>query len=257
MVMELAGLGSTRWTSNSPRPFARSPGAGVGGLPMSGFSATPADIQGEDMYAFAKRWDFEVVRLPLEVGKIPSMLVQLRFTDRGTFAFAGQLDAQILPPLRAAGFKVSKATSFNPVAVSWKTQALSSDLYYPVVAAPPELAGIRYSGNAVTLPWTSTQAVDVAELGKLPSSLYIYTFAVTSKDNTMSDAQGAQVLSLVQNWKNSQPKAYATGKMTLLGSDLNVFERGGGVTPLAAGVGGLVLIVAWNLLSPHIKSGRV
>lgn len=250
MGMEFESLGSTRWTSNSARPFARSPGAGTQGL--SGFAATPATIQGDDILVTAKKWAFEVVRLPVEAGKIPSMLLQLRFTDRGTYSFVGQLDAQILPALKKAGFKTSKATSFTPIGVQWTRAALGGDLYYPVVSSPAELAGLRYSGNAVTLPWTAAQSTDATELSKLPSNIYVYTVAVTSNDNTMTDAQGAQVLSVIHTWlQNQTAGAYMTGKATLLGSDPSVFP--GPVTPAVAAVSGLALIIAWNMLSNHAR----
>lgn len=250
MVMEFEGLASTRWTSNTPRPFARAPGSGTQGL--SGFAASPATIQGDDILVTAKKWAFEVVRLPIEAGKIPSMLLQLRFTDRGTFSFVGQLDAQILPMLKKAGFKTSKATSFTPIGVKWARAALGGDLYYPVVQSPAELAGLRYSGNAVTLPWTSAQSVSASELSKLPSNIYVYTVAVTSNDNTMTDAQGAQALSVIHTWlQNQNAGAYMTGKATVLGSDPSIFP--GPITPATAAVSGLALIIAWNMLADHMR----
>ena len=245
------GLASTRWTTNTPWPFARSPGAGTSGI--SGFSATPATIQGDDIQVLAKKWDFEVVRNAPVIGapnQIPIMFVQLRFTDRGMISSAAQLDAQILPPLRSAGFKTSKATSFNAVPVSWKiTTVTGTALYAPVVDAPADLAGIRYSGNAVTLPWTGA---DPKQLSALPSNMYVYSFAVTSKNDSMTDAEGAQVLSLVRAWLQGQSaKAYATGKATLMSGDKSLFVTP--ITPVAAGAFGLILVVAWNMLSPHIK----
>ncbi len=252
MVMEFeSNLGSTRWTSNSARPFARSPGAGTQGL--SGFAATPATIQGDDIQVLAKKWAIEVSRVDNTVKDgIPAMLVQLRFTDRGTLALVSQLDAQILPPLKAAGFKISKSTSFSPIAVTWTKQALGSDLYYPVVASPAELAGIKYAGNAVTLPWTSAQAVSPSELAKLPSNIYVYTFAVTGKDNLMTDAQGAAVLSSLHDWlQKQQAGAYMTGKATLMNVSKGVFPS---ISPVAVGVSGLILAAAWEMISTHMRT---
>jgi hypothetical protein len=284
MTFEIGTLESTRWTSNSPRPFARAPGAGLGdGIVRrprraattsyeSGFAADPVGGEQEPIRVLGS-WPVTVTKKAVLQGEIPAALVQLYFTDRGTVSQTA-LDEGIYKRVREGGFKVSRASKFEPVAVKWAwkhdTQA---DFYYPVVSSPAKLAGMKYAGNAIQLPAYNAAPSDLA---KLPSKLYVYTFAVTTKENVFSDGDGAKLLSLLRmTLGNTLPvtKAYANVHVTLLGSKPSVFN--GGVTPspgpapgptpgpsptpitpvpapVAVTLSSLVLIAAINLLTPHI-----
>lgn len=262
MTME---LGSTRWTSNTPHPFSRSPGAGgrsLRGLHESGFAAEtlPASTVLPDIHVIPKQWPFAVKQEPVGAGMIPSIVIRMRYTDRGTLTQA-VLDKNIYQYLEKNGFKVSAATSFKPVRVTWKwmhdTQA---DFYYPVVATPVELAGLRYAGNAVTLP---VYSADPKVIAKLPSEIYVYTMAATTPapgGGTMTDAEAARVLSFVRQAMMDMASAggYAHVLFTTRGCPCEVFGSCQPVPPIVvAGFSSLLLLVAYNMVAPHIGSERL
>jgi len=286
MTFEIGTLESTKWTSNSPRPFARAPGAGLADGLMrrprrpsdtsfeSGFAADP--VGGEmtaDPTQVLGKWPVVVTKKPVLQGEIPAALVQLFFTDRGAVSQTA-LDEGIYKRVREGGFKVSRASKFEPVSVKWSWKHdMQADFYYPVVASPAKLAGMKYAGNAIKLPAYNATPSD---LNKLPSKLYVYTFAVTTKENVFADSDGAKLLSLLRmTLGNVLPnaQAYANVHVTLLGSKPSVFN--GGVTPgptpapgptpspsptpitpvpapIAVTLSSIVLIAAINLLTPHI-----
>jgi hypothetical protein len=66
-----------------------------------------------------------------------------------------------------------------------------------------------------------------AILAKLPKQLWVYTFAVTNPQKQFTDADGAQVLTLLkQSWSKLLPGAGASayGHVTLLGAKPDVFN---------------------------------
>ncbi len=256
MVMQ---LGSTRWTSTSATPFGPAPGGGIGQLHDSGFSAQRTGEPGTvmDPLLVLGRGPFTVRRQTVSVGETPAMVIQFRYTDRGALTKA-QLDQQVQDFLKKAGYKVSRTTSFKPQSVTWRWEHdKQADFYFPVVDGPAALSGMRYAGNAVSLPVYQASA-DL--LAKLPNSIYLYTVAVTSPVNEMNDGNAAQVLTLLkQAMVNMAPAdAYANVLATLKGVPASLFGPVKRAVPLAkAGMSGLILIAAWNMLSPHIGSERL
>ena len=254
-------LGGTRWTSNSPRPFSRSPGAGMGALHESGFAA---EIVMNDIHVIPKQWPFAVKQEPVGAGTIPSIVIRMRYTDRGLLTQAS-LDKGVYEFLKANGLKVSTATSFKPVKVTWKwmhdTQA---DFYYPVIATPGELAGLRYSGNAVTLP---VYSADPKVIAKLPSEIYVYTMAATKpllggdgSGGAMDDRFAAQVLTLVRQAMVNMASAqgYAHVLFTTRGCPCEVFGACQPIPPpIIWGFSSLLLLVAYNMIAPHVGSERL
>ena len=272
---------STRWTSNTPRPFGPAPGAGVGAFGdatvrrsrrkaslrgfESGFAAEPADEITFEEERVEGKW---VVReKPVLQGQIASALVQLYLTDRGTLT-QSKLDGSVLKAVKAAGFKASRAVKLETVGVSWKWQH-EPDFYYPIVSVPKNLAGLKYAGNALKLPVYSPTSSDLA---KLPGRIYVYTFAATSTQNTMSDAEAAKLLSVLKAALGGilgPAGAYAAPFFTRLGSPPEVFDGPVGPTPgpgpepeptpgpspvAVVGASFLVLVAAVNLLAPHLKA---
>ena len=281
MVMEVGEFGSTRWTSNTARPFAPAPGAGLGrvrrssglrGYHNTGFAADELVPVTEFVFENQRVTvpsTFTVRRKPLESGLIPSMLVRMRYTDRGTLTKA-RLDADVYDFIKRAGYKVSRASSFDPTPVTWRwqaeapgavgapqvfsqEQAPAGAYYQPVVATPPELAGIKYFGSQLAGLLSSPEP---AVLNRMPSEMYIYTFAVTSSRNTMSDAEAAQALTLIKQAMVNMASArgYATVEATLLGSPSNVFPEEPSVM---LGLSPLILLAAWNMISSHVGSERL
>lgn len=283
---------STKWTSTSALPFGPAPGAGLAYTEgkarrprrkatidfESGFAAEPADeITFEDERIEGK-W---VVReKPVLQGQIASALVQLYFTDRGTLT-QSKLDSSVLKAVKAAGFRASRAVKLEQVAVRWKWQH-EPDFYYPVVTTPSNIAGLKYAGNALRLPVYNATSSDLA---KLPGRIYVYTFAATSAKNTMTDAESAKLLSTLKASLGGilgPAGAYAAPYFTRLGSPPEVFEgasgagagsgsgsgsgsssggtdsgsdNGEGLSPAAkVGISALLLIVAVNMITPHIKA---
>lgn len=236
MVMEFEG---TRWTSNNPAPFSRAPGAGRGlGEDISrrprqaattdfesGFAAEPADSElvfSPQLVKAAK--PFVVKKLPVSQGEVPAALIQFYLTDRGGMN-QERFDKGVRDRLRAEGFKTSRATRFEPLQVSWKWER-KDDFYFPVVAAPASVAGLRYAGNALKLPVYNPSSADLA---KLPTQLYRYTVAVTSAQNQMSDADAAKVLTVLTQALSmilTPAQAYAKVYVTLRGSVPSVFDGG-------------------------------
>lgn len=289
---------STKWTSNSPLPFGPAPGAGRGAFGEgisrrarrrqtiagfdSGFAAEPADEVTFSEEHVEGKW---VVReKPVLQGQIASALVQLYLTDRGTLT-QSRLDSTVLKAVKAAGFKASRAVKLEQVAVTWKW-AHEPDFYYPVVAAPKNLAGLKYAGNALKLPVYTPLSSDLA---KLPGRIFVYTFAATSAQETMTDAEAAKLLSVLKASLGgilSPAGAYAAPYFTRLGSPPEVFEGGSGSSSSGAGTGGsagepgsngsgsgsesgsgggfgpvaavgisaMLLIAAVNMITPHLKA---
>lgn len=250
-------LGSTKWTSNTPHPFARAPGAGMGALHETGFAAQEQSINMDSERILAKG-PFTVRRQPVTAGNIPSMVIRFRYTDRGSLT-KQQLDAKVKTFLKKASYRVSKASSFKPVDVTWKWGTMGKEaagdvpLYVPVVASPGAYAGLRYSGNLFSAP---LYAPDAKALAPLPNQIWVYTVAITSQTETMTDGEAAQVLTLLkQAMVNMAPaNAYASVLITLRGCPLNVFAPKGGSTIAKAGWDGLLLLVAYNMIVPHIGS---
>jgi hypothetical protein len=258
MVMELGlALSGTRWTSNSPRPFSRAPGAGNGmrGLHETGFAS---EIVGDPINVVG-RGPFTVTQNPVAAGQIPSLLIQFVYTDRG-LVDKTRADQMIRDAL-ARDFKVSKATSFEPVAASWRmVHETQADFYYPVIASPAKYAGLRYNGSLLpTYPHSVAEAN--ALLARLPSNIYVYTLAITSKSDTMTDAEAAQALTIMRGamtaMANAGMNAYAHVPIVRTGSAPDVFGSSVPTTVATLGVSSLALVIAFNLLSSHIGSERL
>lgn len=250
-------LGSTKWTSNSPHPFSRSPGAGMGALHETGFAAQEQSIDMDSERILAKG-PFSVRKLPVTPGDIPSMLISFRYTDRGSLT-KKQLDANVKAFLKKASFRASKASSFKPVDVTWKWGTIGVEasgdvpLYVPVVASPGTYEGLRYSGNLFSAPLYSP---DAKALAPLPNQIWVYTVVITSQTETMTDGESAQALTLLKQAmiNMSKANAYAKVLITLRGCPRKVFESKGGPVIPKAGWDALILLVAYNMIVPHIGS---
>lgn len=245
---------TSKWTSTSPTPFGPAPGAGLSGVRrrqadinfQSGFAleAFGAEYTLPDQIIKAKG-PFTVTQQPVLVGQIPAALIQIVFTDRGAIN-QGALDQGIFTAIQSKGFRMSASSRFYAVDVQWvwRKQAAADkytkDLYFPVVSVPAGSAaapfnGMVYSGSAIS----SAQMLDAnfmptAELlAKLPKQLWVYSFAVTNPNNQFTDADGAQVLTLLKaDWSQTLPPlgASAYGYVTLLGADPSLFD--GNVQPI-------------------------
>ena len=240
---------STFWTSTVAQPFEPAPGAGMSGLRKpatvnfeSGFAAEPVETD----YALPAQvvtanGPFVVTKKIVNAGEIPAALVQLYLTDRGSTNQA-QLDQSIFTAIKNAGFRMSIGSKFDPLSVQWAWRKMpaadkyTKDLYYPVVVSPKSLDGMVYSGSAVS----SAELMDAnfvptaAILAKLPKQLWVYTFAVTNANNQFTDADGAQLLTVLkQAWSSALPKTgtSAYGYITLLGANPSVFGLPSGPTP--------------------------
>lgn len=270
-----SSLSGTRWTSNNVAPFSRAPGAGLRGLaPISGqpglFRRRPSTTDFESGFAadpvgsgtmepdilVLGQGPFTVKRQAVAQGEVPSALIQFYYTDRGTLTKA-RLDKDVADLLKKNGFKVSRATRFEPISVTWRWQH-EPDFYYPVVATPSSLAGMRYAGNALQLPVYTQSAADLA---KVPTQIYVYTLAVTTDKNTMTDADAARVLTQLRQAMvgMDNAKAYANVHVTTLGSSPDVFGDSTSTEPLSpvvkAGISSLILVAAVQLLSSHVGAG--
>jgi hypothetical protein len=280
MVMEVgkplgrfAGLGATRWTSTVPTPFGPAPGGGrFGEVFSSGFAAEQEPVI-ESERGQKVEFSFDDQKVAAKTGYtvkkepspgIPSIVIRLRFTDRGALT-QGILDSQVKEFIKNAGYKVSRATSFKPQDVMWRWAVIGSEaagdvpIYVPEVASPAEYMGIRYSGSAYPNPLYQPSAETLA---KLPNQIWVYTVGVTSKNNTMTDGEGAQVLTLLKQAMINMFKysAFANILATVRGCPRNVFEAPEPdlPAPVVAGMfSSLILIVAWNMMSTHVGSERL
>jgi hypothetical protein len=240
---------STKWTSTVPTPFGPAPGAGLGvmrrklanvnydrGFAVSGLGeeyVLPDEI-------LRVKGPFTVSEQPVMAGQVPAALLQLVFTDRGA-ANQGALDQGIYTMLGANGFRLSNATRFYPIDVTWvwrkqpAPDKTSPALYFPVVANPPGtqgamLNGMVYSGSAIsTAQLMDAHFMPTPELlAKLPKQVWLYSFAITGPNNQFGAADGAKALTVMKTaWGKTLPdlSASAYGYMTLLGADPSIFEK--------------------------------
>ena len=258
------GLASTRWSSTSAHPFGPAPGAGRGlGTLTSGFAAervADPSISMEPERIISKG-PFTVKQKPVGVGEIPSLVIRMRYTDRGSLT-KSQLDANVKALIKKAGYKVSKASSFRPVDVTWRWDTIGKEasgdvpIYVPVVSTPAALTDVRYAGGAYpeSLYEPSSQI-----LAKIPGQVFIYTLAVTSGRNTMADGEAAQVLTLLKQAmvNMASTNSFANVLITLQGCPASVFGPSAKkkLPPVAkAGWSALVLLVAYNMVMPHVGS---
>jgi hypothetical protein len=227
----------------------------------SGFAATPVSggvTKLDDQQILVQ--GLTVVREPVTGNDIPSLVIRMRYTDRGT-ASQGVIDAQVRTILEKAGFRVSRATSFKPQDVTWKWQLIGKEaagdvpIYVPVVATPAEYAGLKYAGSAFPEPLYQPTA---AALAKLPNQIWVYTIGVTSAQNTMTDGEAAQGLTLLKqamvNLANTTHSAVNV-RVTARGCPESLFQPKPGPSPIAIGTfSGLILLAAYNMLSPNIRA---
>lgn len=234
---------STSWTTTVPHPFATAPGAGGLGNTRrraatvafeSGFAAEPVGAEYVLPGSVVKaQGPFRVSKKPVLAGQIPAALIQIYFTDRGAIN-QGSLDQGVYTPIQGRGFRMS-ASKFEPISVQWgwRKQAAADkytkDLYFPVVVAPKSIEGMVYSGSAISSAelMDANFAPTAALLARLPKQIWVYTFGVTNPNDQFTDADGAQVLTLLKAaWSNTLPQAGASayGYVTLLGADPSVFN---------------------------------
>jgi hypothetical protein len=279
MVMEIGGavggFESTRWTSTAATPFGPAPGAGRGLGYTSGFHAAPVNpnaIQMDPLLVLGKG-PFTVKREPFLAGETPSMVVRFIFTDRGATT-QGVLDASVKAFLKNAGFKASKATSFKPESVTWRWQIdPGGTFYYAIVQTPEKWKGMRYAGGAVgSGPVYEPSA---ALMAKLPTQLWVYTVAFTSGQSTMSDSDGARAITLLKqamvNMADAKMQSYAHVHVVVRSCPGSLFENGDKPVPVPpvpippvppvpippiakTGLTMLGLLIAYNMISPHIGS---
>ena len=265
-----SGMAGTRWTSTVPHPFAPAPGAGLSAYKAeytSGFAAEPADglvpapPPGQsgvtmDPILVLGKGPFAVRKEPIKPDEVPSMVVHFRYTDRGGLTKA-MMDKGLHAFLKKAGFKVSKATKLQSVPVTWRWEYdKQADFYFPVVLTPKDMSGMRYSGSAVSLP---VYTADADTLAKLPRQIWVYTFAVTSAHETMTDGEAAQVVTLLKQAMVNMAKynAYANVELVVKGAPRGVFGSRPAQTmpqPVKGAFSALLLLVAYNMVAPHIGS---
>lgn len=273
-----AGLGSTRWTSTVPTPFGPAPGAGMGEVYNSGFAATRngaiiqttpgkatyVEMEAEREYV---RGPYAVVEGPRKAGEIPSLVISMRFTERGAVT-KELLDKTIRDTLKTANYKVSRSTSFKSVQVGWgwgKVGAVASGdvpFYVPRVASGP-YKGLGYRGPVLSGA-PGVYEPDPRMLAKMPSTIWVYTVAVTSAHNTMSDGDAAQVLTLFKqalltlaNTASGESLGHPGAIISLRTCPHAVFggtQRAAISKPLKTGFSALVLLVAYNMISTHVGS---
>jgi hypothetical protein len=262
----VGSLGSTRWTSTVPTPFGPAPGGGsFGGVYDSGFAADPVTEYGEgemaDDWIVKGEWDINVIKKPVAAGKVPSMVLQFFITDRG-IADKASLDKDVHDFLKASGYKVSLKTSFQTVPVTWKWAKEASvpglDFYHAAIATPAKYAGLWYAGSAMSdTIYTPSDEL----LKKVPNHVYIYTMALTSASNTMTDGDSAQALTLIKQGlinmnRDLGVRIYTQINATITGCPHSVFVTP--VKPVVKGViSSLILIAAWNMIATQIGSERL
>jgi hypothetical protein len=273
-----AGLGSTRWTSTVPTPFGPAPGAGsFGEVYNSGFAATrngqiiqtaPGKKTYVEMDAELERvrGPFRVVEGPRKDGEVPSLVLNMRFTSRGTVT-KELLDKTIRDVFKDAKFKVSRATSFKSARVSWGWGKIGAQaagdvpLYVPRVASGP-YKGLGYRGPLLTAP--GLYEPDSQLLAKMPSTIWVYSLALTTAHNTMSDGDAAQALTLLKQAVADLSAAASGGVLGHPGAIItrrtcphSIFGQAPVdpiPKPVKTGFSALLLLVAYNMLSPHIGS---
>jgi hypothetical protein len=98
-------------------------------------------------------------------------------------------------------------------------------------------------------------------LKKLPNQIYLYTFAVTSQAFTMTDGDGAQILTVVKQGlinvnKVAPARLYGQIAATVRGCPRNIFVAPG--KPIIKGiVSSLILLAAYNMVIYHIGSEKL
>ena len=167
----------------------------MGGMYESGFAAervTEVGFNIDEEKVLGKQFNIEVTHK--ETPGVPSMVVSIRYTDKGTLT-KEVLDQNIQALLKKSGFKVSANTLWQRTPVVWRWQMLEgSGVYFPVVASGP-LEGTRYAGAAILLP--AANPTDVM-LAKLPTTMDIYTIALTSEKYDLSVGDAARALTLIK-----------------------------------------------------------
>jgi hypothetical protein len=162
--------------------------------------------------------------------------------------------------LKEKGFRVSRATTFAPLDVTWEwKQDPKADLFFPVIKTPKSVAGVRYAGSVIDLGLHTTR--DSTSLAKLPNQIYIYTFAVTSTQNTMTDADSAKLITLIKqayvNMYSAGANAYGTTDVTLLGSPASMFDEDKkSVVPAILGISSLLLLVAYQMIASQTDQAK-
>ncbi len=265
----MGGLASTRWTSTVPTPFGPAPGAGsMGEVYNSGFAAQPVADPSISLEpeVITSKGPITVVHGPRKDGETPSLVISMRFTDRGAIT-QELLDKQIHAFLKTTGFKVSKAASFKAVNVSWRWGKMGAEaagdvaLYVPEVASGP-YAGLRYAGAAYPEPLYQPSPQTLA---RMPRQIWVYTMAVTSAHNTMSDGDAAQALTLLKQAMINLAGSGHGGSIgrpgvivTLRTCPSGIFGGNGKKIviskPVKTGFSALLLLVAYNMISPHVGS---
>jgi len=251
-------------TVNEAKPQEPRTGGGgggrFGGMFEEGLAAEPVpspDITLEPERILAKG-PFTVKREAITPGDTPSLVVRMRYTDRGTLT-QKQLDDNVKALLKKSGFKTSIASSFKPQDVTWRWGTIGKEaagdvvLYVPEVSSPPAYEGIRYAGSLFPNPLYDPSA---NVLATMPNQIWVYTVAVTSGRSTMTDGDAAQALTLLkQAMVNMAPAGgYASVLITLRGCPPGLFEAPAKAALVQAGWSALILLVAYNMVAPHIGS---
>ena len=253
------GLASTKWTSTVATPFGPAPGGGrMGGMFESGFAAQEQSLT-MDAEKILKQQAFSVKQEPVKPGDIASMVIRFVFTDRGTLT-KKQLDSLVYGLLKKAGYKVSLTSSYKSHNVTWRWGKIGVEaagdvpLYVPVVSAPAAYAGLRYAGNVFGAPLYTP---DAKAMAPLPGQIWVYTMAVPSAHDTMTDGDAAQVTTLLKqsriNIADAGADAYSTVWLTLRGCPVGLFKKAESKI-VKAGWSSLLLLVAYNMVAPHIGS---
>lgn len=220
---------STKWTSTNPAPFAPAPGAGYEGLSLLNAIPDISYITFDDTQVVTKGI-YVVRKKPVAPGGIPATFVQMYLTDRGAINQA-QLDQAVFTPIRNKGFVMNVGGSeFKPLPVTWQFQKFkNTNFYEAVVVTPTYLKGLSYGGSAISALERSDPSFSpsAANLSRLPKQIWVYSFAVTNPNLTMTDADNAQLLTLIKaGVPDAWDKAGAAGwvYLTSLGADPSTFD---------------------------------
>jgi hypothetical protein len=276
------GLGSTRWTSTVPTPFGPAPGGGsFGGVYNSGFAATRngevlQTESGQSAYVemeaerISAKGPFTVIEGPKVAGEVPSIVVNMRFTERGSLTQEA-LDKNVLDLLRTAGFRTSKKSTLKSVAVRWTWGRIGAEAAGDVPFYAPEVAdgpykGLRYAGPKLTGPGFYEPEPRV--LSSMPPTIWVYSLAATSAHSTMSDGEAAQALTVLKQALILIANSATGAQLGVPGTIITrrtcptiVFT--GAVDkplpkPVQAGVtaawSALLLLVAYNMVASHVGS---
>jgi len=237
------GLGGTKWTSTVPWPFARAPGAGMAGLGII---------------------ETKTQRDPIGPNQDPAVEVRA-FVMAKSPVLGPAFDSALLPALRRLGYVTSAPTmKAYPLVGAWQTDPNDRELFEAKVvndAAGPfkgETLGLK-AGSPIT-------AADNAELATVGTAWLV---AAKPTDGVFNDGKLGILLDALRKAKQPispesvqlQLRIFGVPKVPVptpasIPKPAPVEEQKSMPPMLSAGIGIGVLLVAFNMLSPHVGSER-